>query len=122
MKRILLIVCALLMAFVFSAAAENVKFENTEIIVRCDTEYKGELLPEGDGVFLLSTKPRRGELHLNVNGSFSYTPRPGFSGRDYFGYRVKDSKGEVSEEKTVIVRVIKPQRSSSLRRSGRRLP
>ena len=122
MKRLFLTLCALLTAFSLSAAAESEKYESTEITVRCDTEYEGVLREAGKGSFLAATNPRRGELVLNENGRFSYTPKKNFSGKDYFGYRVRDEKGNISQEKTVIIRVIKPEKSSFPRRNGRRLP
>ena len=105
MKRLVLAVCAALMAVIFCAAAEGEKYESTEISVQQNTKYEGILSAEGNGTFILTTSSRRGELRLNENGRFFYTPKKNFTGKDYFGYRVKDGIGNVSEEKTVIIRV-----------------
>ena len=106
MKRFLLVVCALLMAFVFSAAAaESEKYESTEFHVRYNTKYEGKLKSEENGIFFAETNPRRGELLLHENGLFSYTPNQNFKGKDYFGYRVKDAEGNISQEKTAILKI-----------------
>ena len=94
-----------MMSFVFCAAAESEKYESTEILVRSNTKYEGELASDGNDIFFPTTEPRRGALFLEENGRFSYIPDRNFKGRDYFGYRIRDGKGEVSEEKTVIIRV-----------------
>ena len=107
MKRLVLAVCTVLMAVVFCAAAEGEKYGRTEISVRQNTGYEGTLNADGNGAFFVTTGSRRGELILHENGRFSYTPERDFSGKDYFGYRIRDSKGEVSEENTVIIRVNK---------------
>src|SRR5262249_62264372 len=38
-----------------------------------------------------NTNPANGTLKLNGDGSFSYTPKPGFTGTDTFSYTVSDS-------------------------------
>lgn len=57
--------------------------------------------------FQLTTKPVKGTVELEEDGSFLYTPREGKRGRDYFGYKVSDGKGRVSQEATVIIRIEK---------------
>ena len=39
------------------------------------------------------------------DGGFLYTPRPNRKGRDYFGYRVIDEAGNVSQEATGLIRI-----------------
>ena len=49
--------------------------------------------PEGQPVTVVAasvTSPGHGSLTVNANGSFTYTPAPGFSGTDSFTYRVTD--------------------------------
>jgi hypothetical protein len=56
-----------------------------------------DLDPDGDPLIVDSTPvsgPSNGTLTLNANGSFIYTPDPGFLGTDTFDYRVCDSNGE----------------------------
>ena len=55
--------------------------------------------------FVLTTKPRKGELILAEDGGFLYTPRPNRKGRDYFGFRVIDDAGNVSQEATGLIRI-----------------
>ncbi len=110
MKRLVLAVCAVLMVFVLCAAAESEQYGSTEIYVPRNTKYEGTLNPDGNGIFICTTSPRRGELLLNENGRFTYTPKKDFSGKDYFGYRVKDGSGDLSEEKTVIIKISRPHR------------
>ena len=42
---------------------------------------------------LLHTAPLHGDLVLNVDGSFAYTPNVGFGGSDSFRYWVRDDRG-----------------------------
>ena len=105
MKKFVLIICVLFMISVFCAAASDDGFESTKISARRNTQYTGKLNAEENTVFIPTTLPRRGELALDENGCFSYTPDRNFTGKDYFGYRIKDSGGNVSQERTVIIRV-----------------
>ncbi|MCR9296696.1 MAG: Ig-like domain-containing protein, partial [bacterium] len=47
--------------------------------------------PDGDALeVVLDTPPSNGQLELNADGSFTYTPAANFSGSDSFSYRVSD--------------------------------
>ena len=47
--------------------------------------------PDGDSITAaLSSAPSHGTLQLNSDGSFSYTPNPGWIGTDAFGFTVSD--------------------------------
>jgi VCBS repeat-containing protein len=47
--------------------------------------------PDGDALFAQQVSgPAHGTLTLNANGSFTYTPAPGYSGSDGFSYRAFD--------------------------------
>lgn len=85
--------------------------ENLNIETYRNTSVNGVLSaydPEGDIVsFLITTKPIKGEIHLQPSGEFIYTPREGKKGRDYFGYKVIDSEGNYSQEATVIIKISK---------------
>ena len=48
-------------------------------------------------------------LRLRPDGSFVYTPLVGRRGRDYFGYKAVDARGNLSQEATVIIRLTKPE-------------
>jgi len=66
--------------------------------------------PEGDSVtFEITTNPIKGNVDLDTDGHFVYTPADGRRGKDYFGYRAVDGDGNCSQEATVIIRIEKPQ-------------
>jgi VCBS repeat-containing protein len=48
--------------------------------------------------------PKKGELTLNKNGSFTYKPNFGFNGKDSFVYRISDGEGD-TDTATVTVTV-----------------
>jgi VCBS repeat-containing protein len=50
--------------------------------------------PENDPLtFSVYQQPGHGSVSLNSDGSFTYTPNSGFSGEDFFIYRVTDNTG-----------------------------
>ena len=57
--------------------------------------------------FEITTEPIKGEIRLEPDGAFIYTPDEGKKGRDYFGYKVYDEDGNASQEATVIIRIVK---------------
>lgn len=89
--------------------------ENQEIETYRNVSVGGRLTavdPDGDPVtYLISTPPMKGSVELSEDGYFVYTPAEGKKGRDYFGFRVKDSEGNLSQEGTVIIRLIKQKTS-----------
>jgi VCBS repeat-containing protein len=54
---------------------------------------------------VLSDSVNDGALTLRADGSFSYTPPPGFVGTDQFRYRARDGSGAMSARATVRVEV-----------------
>ncbi|MCB1909833.1 MAG: retention module-containing protein, partial [Rhodocyclaceae bacterium] len=54
--------------------------------------------PSSDGgdAWALAAAPTNGTVTVNVDGTFTYTPNPGFSGTDSFDYRITDADGDVS--------------------------
>jgi len=64
-----------------------------------DTDVDGDALTAIPG-----TKPTRGTLTLNQNGSFTYVPEKGFSGSDSFQYVASDG-GRSSQRATVSITV-----------------
>ena len=65
--------------------------------------------PEGQVMtFTLVRSPRRGEVTLGSDGSFTYTPKKNKVGTDSFTYNVTDPSGNVSREATVTVNILKP--------------
>lgn len=68
-----------------------------------DSDVDGTLVPatvrvSGAGV-------SNGTLVNNQDGTFSYTPAPGFTGVDTFSYVVDDNEGDTSNEATVTITV-----------------
>lgn len=65
--------------------------------------------PEGDALtFSLVRAPKRGEVVLREDGSFLYTPKKNKVGTDSFTYTAADTAGNVSEEATVTISILKP--------------
>jgi len=65
--------------------------------------------PEGEALtYCLQRKPKRGEVTLDENGSFLYTPKKNKVGVDSFTYTATDPAGNVSREATVTIQILKP--------------
>ena len=65
--------------------------------------------PEGDALTYTVTRgPKRGEVSVNGDGSYTYTPKKNKVGTDSFTYTVADSAGNISREATVVIRILKP--------------
>lgn len=118
MKRI--VVCILLLMALGLCVSQPVYAgdtaplaENLEISTFRNASVSGQLVahaPDGGELkFILTTEPVKGSIQLNEDGSFVYTPREGKRGRDYFGYKVSDSEGKLSQEATVIIRIEKSE-------------
>ena len=73
---------------------------------------KGQLKvtdPEGQALtYNLVRKPKRGEVTVNSDGSFEYTPKKNKVGVDSFTYTAADPAGNVSREATVTIQILKP--------------
>ncbi len=65
--------------------------------------------PEGEALtYTLVRQPKRGEVVLNTDGSFTYTPKKNKVGVDSFTYTAADPAGNVSREATVTIQILKP--------------
>lgn len=65
--------------------------------------------PEGQPLqYTLLRKPRRGEVELQPDGTFTYTPKKNKVGVDSFTFTATDPAGNVSREATVTVQILKP--------------
>lgn len=65
--------------------------------------------PEGDDLrYELTGSPRRGEVELRADGTYTYTPAKNKVGSDSFTYTVTDAAGNVSNEATVKIEILKP--------------
>ena len=73
---------------------------------------KGKLLasdPEEQTLtYTLVRGPRRGDVELHEDGSFTYTPKKNKVGVDSFTFTATDPAGKVSREATVTVQILKP--------------
>ena len=56
----------------------------------------------------LDAAPAHGTLVLNADGSYRYTPTPGFVGTDSFTYKASDATGATSTSATVTITVALP--------------
>ncbi|MEG0035115.1 MAG: Ig-like domain-containing protein [Oscillospiraceae bacterium] len=85
--------------------------ENFEITTYREVSIGGKLKatdPDGDVLsYVITTHPTKGEIELSDTGSFVYTPNDGKRGRDYFGYKAVDGRGNESSEATVIIKIEK---------------
>lgn len=81
--------------------------ENLELETYRGVSVNGQLRatdPQQDALtYQITTPPVKGEVTLNNDGSFVYTPEEGRRGKDYFGYTATDTDGNVSQEATVII-------------------
>ena len=65
--------------------------------------------PEGETVtYTLTRNPKRGNVTINADGTFEYTPKKNKVGVDSFVFTATDARGNVSREATVTIRILKP--------------
>lgn len=65
--------------------------------------------PEGQALtYSIIRQPKRGEVTVNADGSFTYTPKKNKVGVDSFTYTAADPAGNVSREATVTIQILKP--------------
>ena len=65
--------------------------------------------PEGGKLtYSIVRSPKRGEVTISEDGSFTYTPKKNKVGTDSFTYTATDEAGNVSREATVTVQILKP--------------
>ena len=68
--------------------------------------------PEGEALtYTLVRKPRRGDVAIREDGTFTYTPKKNKVGVDSFTFTATDPAGKVSREATVTVQILKPSQS-----------
>jgi len=72
--------------------------------------------PEGEALtYTLVRQPRRGDVAIREDGSFTYTPKKNKVGVDSFTFTATDPAGKVSREATVTVQILKPSQSDRYR-------
>lgn len=65
--------------------------------------------PEGMALtYTLIRAPKRGEVTIREDGTFTYTPKKNKVGVDSFVYTATDPAGHVSRQATVTVQILKP--------------
>lgn len=65
--------------------------------------------PEGQTLtYTLARQPKRGQVELGDDGTFTYTPKKNKVGVDSFTFTAADPAGNVSREATVTVQILKP--------------
>ena len=65
--------------------------------------------PENDDLTVtIVSQPKRGTVEVRDDGTVTYTPNENKVGKDSFTYTVIDTAGNVSEEATVRIRILKP--------------
>lgn len=65
--------------------------------------------PEGEGlIFTIVRTPKRGDVTIHEDGTFTYTPRKNKVGTDSFTYTATDPAGNVSRQATVTIEILKP--------------
>ena len=66
--------------------------------------------PEGSALSYTVTRgPKRGDVTVNTDGTFTYTPKKNKIGTDSFTYTATDETGNVSRQATVTIQVLKPE-------------
>ena len=69
--------------------------------------------PEGQQLtYTVLRQPRRGEVVIGEDGSFTYTPKKNKVGVDSFTFTATDPAGNVSREATVTVQILKPTQTA----------
>lgn len=65
--------------------------------------------PEGEALtYTLVRQPKRGQVEIREDGTFTYTPKKNKVGVDSFTFTAADPAGNVSREATVTVQILKP--------------
>lgn len=66
--------------------------------------------PEGEYLtYTVTRQPRRGEVTIREDGTFTYVPKKNKVGTDSFTFTAADPAGNVSREATVTVQILKPR-------------
>ena len=65
--------------------------------------------PEGEGMtYTVTRQPKRGDVTIGGDGTFTYTPKKNKVGVDSFVFTAADPAGNVSREATVTITILKP--------------
>ena len=65
--------------------------------------------PENQAMtYTVTRNPKRGQVEIKEDGSFTYTPKKNKVGIDSFRYTATDESGNASREATVTITIVKP--------------
>ncbi|MCB9012245.1 MAG: tandem-95 repeat protein, partial [Actinobacteria bacterium] len=88
--------------------------QGTPLVVDAPGVLANDQDPDGDGLTAhVATDVSHGALQLNPDGSFAYTPDPGFAGNETFTYRASDQALQ-SAPATVTIAVTSPAAGISI--------
>ena len=73
-----------------------------------DSKLKVKDPEEQAMTYTITRAPKRGEVTINPDGSFTYTPKKNKVGIDSFVFTAADPAGNVSREATVTITIVKP--------------
>ena len=76
-----------------------------KVTTNVDTPVNDSVLPNDKGIGLKvtdHTKPAHGKVVIHRDGTFTYTPDKGYTGKDSYTYTITDKKGNIS---TATVRI-----------------
>lgn len=92
--------------------AENGSLETYKNIANTGTLQVTD--PEGSALtFTVVKAPKRGEVTINADGTFTYTPKKNKVGKDVFTFTATDEAGAVSNEATITIEILKPLDSTT---------
>ncbi len=87
--------------------------QDTEVETYKNLPKEGKLKvsdPEGSKlVYTVTRDPKRGEVVINSDGTFLYTPKKNKVGMDSFMFTATDEGGNVSRQATVTIKLLKPE-------------
>jgi len=86
---------------------------NTPLSISAPGFLANDMDLDGESITAVSIQDNvdHGILAAFADGSFTYTPNPGFTGTDSFAYRMRDASNNFSDPVTVVITVIDPART-----------
>ena len=93
-------------AFPVAVDDSFITIENSVLNTAPNSVLDNDSISDGSSLYaILFNNPSNGSLALNSNGTFIYTPDPGFFGMDSFTYRVRSESNSISSPATVFITV-----------------
>uniref|UniRef100_UPI001BDABABE DUF7507 domain-containing protein n=1 Tax=Pedobacter sp. B4-66 TaxID=2817280 RepID=UPI001BDABABE len=78
---------------------------NTEVKIPVYVNDKADGSPLDKTGLEITAQPKHGTLKMNPDGTVTYLPNSGYTGKDSFNYRIKDENGNWSNVATVTITV-----------------